>query len=135
MSDIATKGGDVRRMVRDAMDRLLEGNPIRSDGKLTIKSLATEAGVKRWVLTHQHTDLQQEFRERCERQGETPANQQKLLDKLESMKDQVEKYKVKVSGLSEENNRLARVVQILALENLQLRERLDEQREKVRNLR
>ena len=40
-----------RRVIRDAMDRLLAGTPIRSDGKLTIKSLAAEAGVKRWLLT------------------------------------------------------------------------------------
>ena len=46
-----------RQVIRDAMDRLLAGTPIRSDGKLTVKSLATEADVKRWILTHKHTDL------------------------------------------------------------------------------
>ena len=44
-----------RRLIRDAMDRLLTGTPIRSDGKLTVKSLAAEADVKRWLLTHRHT--------------------------------------------------------------------------------
>lgn len=43
-----------RQAIRDAMARLLDGQPIRSDGKLTIKSLADEAGLKRWLLTHRH---------------------------------------------------------------------------------
>ena len=34
-----------RRVIREAMTRLIEGEPIRSDGKLTIKSLAVEADV------------------------------------------------------------------------------------------
>ena len=34
-----------RQAIREAMGRLLDGNPIRSDGKLTIISLADEADV------------------------------------------------------------------------------------------
>ena len=45
-----------RQAIREAMGRLLDGNPIRSDGKLTIISLADEADVKRWILTHRHQD-------------------------------------------------------------------------------
>ena len=126
---------DTRRTVRDAMDRLLQGKPIRSDGKLTIKSLAVEAGVKRWVLTHQHKDLQQEFRDRCARQGETPEQQKQLIEKLESMKQQLDKYKIRVADLTEENNRLSRVVQVLTLENLNLKEKVDGQPQKLRHLR
>ncbi|WP_331758149.1 hypothetical protein OG225_42285 (plasmid) [Nocardia sp. NBC_01377] len=37
-----------------AADRLLAGTPLRSDGKLTILSLAREAGIKRWILTHKY---------------------------------------------------------------------------------
>ena len=58
-----------RRIIRDAMDRLLAGTPIRSDGKLTAKSLAVEADVKRWRLTHHHTDLQDEFRDKIQTQA------------------------------------------------------------------
>ena len=61
-----------RTAIRDAMARLLDGAPIRSDGKLTIKSLAVEADVKRWLLTHRHTDLQQEFRDRVASHGQDP---------------------------------------------------------------
>jgi len=40
--------------LRAAADRLLGGTPLRSDGRLTILSLAQEAGVKRWLLTHKY---------------------------------------------------------------------------------
>lgn len=40
--------------LRAAADRLLAGTPLHSDGKLTILSLAQEAGVKRWLLTHKY---------------------------------------------------------------------------------
>jgi len=125
----------VRKAIRDAMDRLLAGNPIRSDGKLTIKSLASEAKVKRWVLTHQHTDLQSEFRLRCDNQGKTPANQQELVEKHATMKNQIEKYKAKLADTTEENHRLTRIVQVLTLENLQLKDQVDKQPEKISHLR
>lgn len=48
--------------IRDARTRLTVGQPLYSDGKLTIKSFVDEAGVKRWVLTRKFTDLQNEFR-------------------------------------------------------------------------
>lgn len=37
-----------------AADRLLAGTPLHSDGKLTIVSLAQEARIKRWLLTHKY---------------------------------------------------------------------------------
>ena len=36
----------VRRAIRDAMSRLIDGKALHSDGKLTVKSLAEEARVK-----------------------------------------------------------------------------------------
>ena len=41
-------------LIRDAMTRLLvtETAASAADGKLTVKSLASEAGLKRWYLTH-----------------------------------------------------------------------------------
>lgn len=71
-----------RQAIRDAMARLLDGAPIRSDGKLTIKSLADEAGVKRWLLTHRHTDLQSEFRAKIATHGSDPAPVRDLKDDL-----------------------------------------------------
>ncbi len=53
----ATSADQERRVIRDAKERLLDGQPIRPGGKLTVKSLVEEAGVKRWLLPHKHTDL------------------------------------------------------------------------------
>jgi hypothetical protein len=52
---------DERAEIEAATDRLLDGIPLRSDGNLTIVSLAAETGVKRHVLTHEHTDLKDRF--------------------------------------------------------------------------
>lgn len=81
MSDHTTE----RAAIRDAMTRLLDGAPIRSDGKLTIKSLADEAGVKRWLLTHRHTDLQAEFRARIDSHGRDPEPVQRLKQELQHL--------------------------------------------------
>lgn len=77
--------GPQRRAVREAMTRLLEGQPVRSDGKLTIKSLAEEAGVKRWILTHRHQDLQAEFRDRIAAHGTDPEPVRVLKERIETL--------------------------------------------------
>jgi hypothetical protein len=50
-----------RQAITAAAARLLAGTPHRSSGELTVVALATEAGVKRWKLTHRHTDLMRAF--------------------------------------------------------------------------
>ena len=75
------------RLIRDAMTRLLDGDPIRSDGKLTVKSLAAEAGLKRWYLTHRHTDLRDEFYDRVRAQGTTPAAMTTLYEEIAALKE------------------------------------------------
>jgi chromosome segregation ATPase len=62
-----------RAAIRAAMQRLLDGTPKRSTGALSILQLAAEAGIKRWVLTHKHTDLADEFRSRVDALGPIPA--------------------------------------------------------------
>lgn len=49
-----TPPAELRGKLRAAADRLLAGTPLHSDGKLTILSLAREAQVKRWLLTHKY---------------------------------------------------------------------------------
>ncbi|SOD83048.1 hypothetical protein [Streptomyces sp. Ag109_G2-15] len=51
----------VRREIIAAINRLLAGTPHRSNGRLNVSQLAIEADVKRWHLTHQHTDLKDRF--------------------------------------------------------------------------
>ena len=53
-----------REAILAAMHRLLSGNATRSSGKLTIVTVAAEAGPKRHHLTHEHTDLRDLFNAR-----------------------------------------------------------------------
>jgi predicted nuclease with TOPRIM domain len=112
---------DERRVIRDAMDRLLAGAPIRSDGKLTVKSLAEEAGVKRWFLTHKYPDLQVEFRDRIAAQNAVPAAQQALLDRIRDLEARLRDSQERLGQAELELRRFTRIVQVLTLENEQLR--------------
>ena len=105
-----------RRTIRDAMDRLLAGDPIRSDGNLTIKSLADEAGVKRWLLTHRHTDLQDEFRDKIRTRGSTPEAMRALVARNEELRQQLKQARDELRQSRSENNHYARVIQVLTLE-------------------
>jgi hypothetical protein len=53
---------DERRQIRQATQRLLTGTTQRSNGKLTVATLATEAALPRHRLYEHHTDLLTEFK-------------------------------------------------------------------------
>ncbi|WP_242496856.1 hypothetical protein [Rhodococcus sp. Q1] len=116
----ATTDDDVRRAIRDAMDRLIAGEPLYSDGKLTIKSLAEEAQVKRWLLTHRHTDLQAEFRARVAN-TDTPPTLVALRDERDDAQRRIDELTADVTALQETVHQLERVINVLGLENHQLR--------------
>lgn len=111
----------VRRVIRDAMDRLIAGKPLHSDGKLTVKSLAEEAGVKRWLLTHRHTDLQDEFRTRTASTNPEPPILLALRQEKTDAQKRVKELTAEVTALTTTIHRLERIIQVLALENQQLR--------------
>ncbi len=106
---------DERAEIEAAMDRLLDGIPLRSDGKLTVLSLAAEAGVKRHVLTHKHTDLKDRFYAQIKAQHAVPASEVTLREqnadlrrKLDDMRTQRDEYK-------EAADALARALNVLSL--------------------
>ncbi|MGP9543264.1 hypothetical protein ACT3R3_16745 [Glutamicibacter sp. AOP5-B1-3] len=105
-----------RQAIRDAMARLVEGNPLRSDGKLTIKSLADEAGVKRWLLTHKFTDLQDEFKVRMELTGGEPAVVVKLREQLKERDETITRLRAEIRELTNDRQQLERVINVLSLE-------------------
>jgi hypothetical protein len=118
-----------RDEIEAAMDRLLNGNPLRSDGKLTIVSLAAEAGVKRHALTHKHTDLKDLFNARVKAQhsvsvSETALREQNvgLRRKLDDMRADRDEYKQAADAL-------ARALNVLTTENDELRRRASRARE------
>lgn len=115
-----TADDNVRRAIRDAMDRLISGEPLYSDGKLTIKSLAEEAQIKRWLLTHRHTDLQAEFRARIAN-TDTPPALVALRDERDNAQRRIDELTADVTSLQETVHQLERVINVLGLENHQLR--------------
>ena len=110
-----------RRLIRDAMARLLDRDPIRSDGKLTVKSLAAEAGLKRWYLTHKHTDLRDEFYDRVRAQGATPAAMTTLHEEIAALKEAHKQDRAALRDAIAQKEIHARETQVLALENAQLK--------------
>ncbi len=71
-----------RRQITAAIDRLIGGTPLRSDGNLTIVELAVEADVKRWVLTHKHTDLKDLFNAKVKTATQEPPLVQQLRNRV-----------------------------------------------------
>ncbi|OLT94450.1 hypothetical protein BKG60_19100 [Mycobacterium syngnathidarum] len=103
------------------MDRLIAGKTLHSDGKLTVKSLAEEARVKRWLLTHRHTDLQDEFRARIASTNAEPPIQVALRQEKADAQDRIKALTADVTALTATVHQLERIIQVLALENRQLR--------------
>jgi hypothetical protein len=75
-----------RAAIQAAADRLLAGTPLRSTGELTVVQLAVEAGVKRWLLTHRHRDLAEQFQARAKAVGGDPPQVQRLKARLQALK-------------------------------------------------
>jgi len=111
-----TEHGPERRAIREAMTRLLDGQPVRSDGKLTIKSLADEAGVKRWILTHRHQDLQSEFRDRIAAHGNDPEPVRALKGRIESLADENRRLREQLREAKATISMLERHIAVNALE-------------------
>ncbi len=89
-----------RQQIPDAMERLITGTAMHSDGKRTIKSLAGEAQVKRWMLTHRHTDLQAEFGARvADTAGDQSPALRKLHDAHAGATEKIQKLRAEVANL------------------------------------
>jgi hypothetical protein len=98
---------DERREIEAAMNRLLNGTPLRSDGKLTIVSLAAEAGVKRHALTHKHTDLKDLFNARVKAQHSVPASENALRQQNQELRRKLDDMRA-LNVLTAENDELRR---------------------------
>lgn len=117
---MATDHEAERDAITAAIQRLLDGHPTRSTGALTTLQLSAEAGVKRWVLTHKHVDLKEEFvRRKSEANGIPPAYQhlharaidaevaaQTLREDNDRLRERVAVYPQVIHGLRTELDRL-----------------------------
>jgi hypothetical protein len=120
-----------RGQIRAAMDRLLAGTPLRSDGALTVVSLAIEADVKRHLLTHRHTDLKDEFYARVRAQDRVPASEQELRDELKAAQQKLVEAREENRQLKASVEAFARIVNVLTVENDRLIQQQGKQGSKV----
>jgi hypothetical protein len=115
---------DERDRIHAAMDRILTGAPERSDGALTIKSLAAEADVPRNALTQRHLDLKNEFYAKVKERGQPTDVEVRLRKQIVKLKELRSDDKDELAQLREDREGLVRVVNQLTLENRQLRQQL-----------
>ncbi|MEV6928127.1 hypothetical protein AB0M46_27010 [Dactylosporangium sp. NPDC051485] len=113
-----------RDAIKAAASRLLAGAPLRSNGALTVVSLAQESGVKRHVLTHRHTDLKDLFYAQVRAQGQVPDSERKLREQLDTTNRRLAEANEHIRTLQNDNAMLARIVNVLATENTQFRDQL-----------
>ncbi|MCX4751190.1 hypothetical protein OG455_37770 [Kitasatospora sp. NBC_01287] len=84
---MTSQSGDERNRIRAAIDRLLDERPIRSDGALTVVSLAVEADVNRMARLKRHADLKNEFYERVRNERhQTPETEKRLRKTVTELK-------------------------------------------------
>jgi hypothetical protein len=108
--------------ITDAMIRLLVGTPLRSDGQLTIKSLAQEADLKRNKLTHKHTGLKDLFYALVRMQDARPKVVDDLKRKNDELQHQLTRLRAEHNQLRTDFQQLVRVLHVLEAENQQLRQ-------------
>lgn len=115
-----------RDAIKAAAARLLAGTPLHSDGALTVVALAAEAGVKRHVLTHRHTDLKDVFYAQVRTQGQVPDSERRLREELDTTRRRLAEANERITTLEHDNDALARIVNVLATENAQFRGQLQD---------
>lgn len=117
---------DERAEIGVAMDRLLSGTPLRSDGRLTVVSLAVEAGVKRHVLTHKHTDLKDRFYARVKAQQSVPASEIALREQNAGLRRKLNEMRAERDEYKQAADALARALNVLTIENDELRRKVSQ---------
>jgi septal ring factor EnvC (AmiA/AmiB activator) len=111
-----------RDLIRAAMERTLAGTPERSNGALTVVSLAIEAGVPRNALTQRHTDLKDEFYQRIRERGADNGDEARLRATIAKLKQTIAAKNKELAQIRADVPALVRVVNQLTLENRQLRD-------------
>ena len=126
-----SKANQDEAAIRAAMDRLLKGEPIRSDGRLTAVTLAAESGVPRWKVYGECRYLLDEFRTRAALQDNTPRALRDLQEKHAQLKERHIRIRNELAQSAADVKRLSCVVNVLTLENTQLKERLNKPNPRV----
>lgn len=101
--------------IRPAIDRLLAGQVIKSDGSLTVVALAIEADVNRMAPQKRHSDLKTEFYARVR------AETRQIPETEKRLQQRVGKLTKAVATQAAEIERLQHLVRNLVLANAVLR--------------
>ncbi len=119
----ATNDDDrVRDRIRAAMERILAGTAENSNGALTIVALAHEAGVSRNALTQRHTDLKNEFYTRVREHGGPSEVEERLRKTITRLRNTIANKNTELEQLRADVPALVRTINVLTLENQQLRQ-------------
>ncbi|MGI8677634.1 MAG: hypothetical protein ACR2LX_02885 [Jatrophihabitans sp.] len=103
--------------LRDAADRLIAGTPVRSDGKLTIKSLAEEAGVKRWLLVNKYPrQLKDRYDAEFRQYDKKSEPSRQAEEKINVLRCQLAEARAETRRLTAVNKTYARIIDQLATE-------------------
>ncbi|WP_406147838.1 hypothetical protein [Streptomyces anulatus] len=119
MNDSPTTAAEtdpVRKAILAAMERMLSGSPKRSTGRLSVSQLAIEADVRRWQLTHRHTDLRDLFQDRVRQAEDSRGTHQKTVEERDDLRRRHAKLQRYCSELEERVQTYAAVINLMALE-------------------
>ncbi|TQK43158.1 hypothetical protein FBY35_4609 [Streptomyces sp. SLBN-118] len=110
-----------------AMDRLLAGTPQRSDGSLTVATLAREAGISR-ASAYRAGEALELFRQRIDEHSSGPDVPTTLRERIRELQGELREARRarhdEISGLRRSVDTLAQHVQALTLDNQRLRAEL-----------
>ncbi|MDQ0213119.1 hypothetical protein [Arthrobacter bambusae] len=126
---------DERAHIQTAMERILDGNPERSNGALTIVALAAEAGVPRNALTQRHVDLKNLFYEKVRARGGTPDGELRLRRETARLKRLREDDRRVIQQLKADTETLLGALHLTQLQNEELLRRLAESGDTVHAIR
>lgn len=116
MAQTAPRNDPIRTKILAAMERLLDGSPLRSTGRLSVSQLAVEAGLPRWHLTHQHVDLREQFQARVANAERTPGAFAHRLNEFDELNTVHAKLISHCADLEEQLLTYATVIHVLSLE-------------------
>ncbi|MER6774006.1 hypothetical protein ACFVG1_36485 [Streptomyces bacillaris] len=112
----ATETDPVRKAIMSAMDRMFSGTPERSTGRLSVSQLAVEADVRRWQLTHRHTDLRDAFQARAREAEDYRGTHQRTAEERNDLRRRHAKLQRHCAELEERVQTYAAVINLMALE-------------------
>jgi hypothetical protein len=119
------------KKLREAMHRLLSGDPIRTNGALNKENLAREAGVSH-ATVHRADDILAEWEARVSKPSTKSPGEERRDEQIAALKRDLAKANQKVTALQDKLDALASVTANLYYENQQLRR--DAQTRKKRTL-